>query len=202
MRVVAGSARGRVLRSPDGEATRPTSDRVREAVFNALFSRTPIAGARVVDLYAGSGALGIEAISRGATDVWFVESDRRAADVIDDNLDTLGFRDQATVVRRPVEDVVDELPDDVDIVLADPPYAFEGWQKLLERLAPHTADDGVVVIESDRSVDLPDGWEKMRERTYGGTVITFTAPPAGRRLGPVGHSSTDADHPDATGADA
>src|SRR5680860_729985 len=107
MRVVAGSARGRILRSPEGDATRPTSDRVREAVFNALFSRGPLAGLRVADLYAGSGALGIEAISRGATDVWFVESDRAAVAVIEDNLDTLGFRDVATVVPRPVEDVLE-----------------------------------------------------------------------------------------------
>lgn len=190
MRVVAGSARGRILRSPAGEGTRPTSDRVREAMFNALFSRGPIAGLRVVDLYAGSGALGIEALSRGATDVWFVESDRAAVAVIEDNLDTLGFRDVATVVGRPVEDVIDGLPDDIDLILADPPYAFVDWSPLLERLAPLTDDDAVVVIESDRAVRLPDGWENLRERTYGGTVVTFAAPPGA------------AAPPDATGADS
>lgn len=201
MRVVAGSARGRVLRSPDGESTRPTSDRVREAVFNALFSRTSIAGATVADLYAGSGALGIEALSRGADHVWFVESDRGAADVIDDNLATLGFRDGATVIRSPVESAIDSLPVEVDIVLVDPPYAFDGWTELLDRLAAVVSDEAIVVIESDRSIDVPDGWEKMRERAYGGTVITFTAPPAGHRSGRQGQSSVAA-HPDATGADA
>lgn len=190
MRVVAGSARGRILRSPAGDGTRPTSDRVREAMFNALFSRGPIAGMRVVDLYAGSGALGLEALSRGATDVWFVESDRAAVAVIEDNLDTLGFRDAATVVGRPVEDVIDTLPDDIDLILVDPPYAFDDWLTLLERLAPLTDDDAVVVIESDRAVRLPDGWENLRERTYGGTVITFAAPPGA------------AAPPDATGADS
>lgn len=189
MRVVAGSARGRILRSPEGDATRPTSDRVREAVFNALFSRGPLAGLRVADLYAGSGALGIEAISRGATDVWFVESDRTAVAVIEDNLDTLGFRDIATVVPRPVGDVLETLPDDLDLVLVDPPYSFVDWLALLERIAPRTDDDAVVVIESDREVPLPDGWENLRMRTYGGTVITFAAPP--------GTSVA----PDATGAD-
>lgn len=195
MRVVAGSARGRKLRSPEGEGTRPTSDRVREAVFNALFSRGPIAGCRVIDLFAGSGALGIEAISRGATDVWFVESDRRAVAVIEHNLDTLGFGDRATVLTGTVEDALPRLPGEVDLVLADPPYAFDGWVDLLERVAPLTDEGAVVVIESDRSVPLPEGWEKMRERTYGGTVITFTAPPASSPEGA-------ADPPDATGADA
>lgn len=189
MRVVAGSARGRILRSPEGDATRPTSDRVREAVFNALFSRGPLAGLRVADLYAGSGALGIEAISRGATDVWFVESDRAAVAVIEDNLDALGFRDVATVVPRPVEDVVETLPDDLDLVLVDPPYSFEDWLPLLERIGPHTDDDAMVVIESDRAVPLPEGWENLRMRTYGGTVITFAAPPGT----PVPADATGAD---------
>ena len=198
MRVVAGAARGRSLRSPEGERTRPTADRVREAVFNALLSRGPIAGTRVVDLFAGSGALGIEAISRGATDVWFVESDRDAVAVIEDNLDTLGFRDVATVLARPVQDVIDELPDEIDLVFADPPYDFDEWTDLLARLAPLTDADAVVVVESDRSVVVPDGWEKMRERTYGGTVITFTAPPAT----PAGRDGPPAEPTDATGADA
>ena len=82
MRVVAGSARGRRLRSPDGENTRPTSDRVREAVFNALHSQGLVVGANLADLFAGSGALGIEALSRGAGHVWFVESDRSALAVM------------------------------------------------------------------------------------------------------------------------
>lgn len=198
MRVIAGTARGRTLRSPAGDATRPTPDRVREAVFNALFSRGPIAGLRVVDLYAGSGALGIEALSRGAADAWFVESDRDAADVIEDNLDTLGFRDRATVLRLPVDRAVEALPDDFDLVLVDPPYAFDEWADLLVRLEPLTDEDAVVVVESDRSVSLPEGWEKMRERTYGGTVITFTAPPATS----AGPPSPPAAPPDATGADA
>lgn len=198
MRVIAGSARGRPLRSPEGDTTRPTADRVREAVFNALLSRGPIAGTRVVDLFSGSGALGIEAISRGATDVWFVESDRGAVATIEQNLDTLDFHDRATVVARPVEDAVATLPDEIDIVFADPPYGFEDWIPLLERLGPLAEDDAVVVIESGRSVPVPEGWEKMRERTYGGTVITFTAPP----VTPTSRPSPPAEPPDVTGADA
>lgn len=175
MRVVAGQARGRRLRAPEGEATRPTSDRVREAVFNALFSLGAVQDARVADLYAGSGALGIEALSRGAAHAWFVESDRAAAAVIAENLDTLGFRASATVMQRPVESTVADLPGELDLVLVDPPYAFDGWLDLLAAIEPALAADAIVVIESDRSVEVPPGWEKMRERTYSGTVIAFAA---------------------------
>ena len=171
-------------------------------MFNALFSRAPIAGTTVVDLYAGSGALGIEALSRGAAEVWFVESDREAIATIEDNLATLGFRDRATVVRDGVDRALDSLPDDVDLVLVDPPYAFDGWTDLLGRLAGHVAADGTVVIESDRAVDLPERWEKMRERAYGGTVITFAAPPVELSTGPAGRESMSDDPTDATGADA
>lgn len=190
MRVVAGQARGRRLRSPEGEATRPTSDRVREAVFNALFSLGAVQDARVVDLYAGSGALGIEALSRGAAHAWFVESDRSAVAVIAENLDTLGFRGSATVVPQPVESALGGLPDELDLVLVDPPYAFDGWVELLASIGPSLAVDAVVVVESDRPVDLPAGWEKMRERTYGGTVIAFVAPagPSAGTLDPTGAS--------------
>ncbi|MFP5576849.1 MAG: 16S rRNA (guanine(966)-N(2))-methyltransferase RsmD [Acidimicrobiia bacterium] len=176
MRVVAGSARGRRIDAPPGTDTRPTTDRVREAVFNALGSLGVVAGAAVVDLFAGSGALGIEALSRGAASAHFVESDRRAVATIEHNLVTLGLADRAVVVPRPVHVAVADLPAPVDLVLADPPYAFDAWSDLLERLLPCLAPDAVVVVESDRSVTLPDGWEKVRERTYGGTVVLFARP--------------------------
>ncbi|MDZ7675948.1 MAG: 16S rRNA (guanine(966)-N(2))-methyltransferase RsmD [Acidimicrobiales bacterium] len=179
MRVVAGTAGGRRLRSPEGETTRPTPDRVREAVFNMLVSQGVVEGARAADLFAGSGALGIEAISRGADHVWFVESDRHALDVIEDNLATLGFADRATVVRGDVDSTVPgSLGDGLDLVVADPPYAFDGWSELLARLQIRLTRDAVVVAESGASIELGPGWEKMRERTYGGTVITFASPPA------------------------
>ena len=179
MRVVAGSARGRRLRTPEGVGTRPTSDRVREAVFNALFSRGGLDGATIVDLFAGSGALGIEALSRGAAHCWFVETDREASRVIVENLEVLGFADRATVLCRDVDAALEDLPEAVDVVFADPPYAFDGWVALLGAVGPRLSEEGLVVAESDRSVPVPDGWEKLRERAYGGTVITFTVPSAG-----------------------
>ena len=179
MRIVAGVARGRRIRSPRGDGTRPTSDRVREAVFNALTSRSTVAGARVADLFAGSGALGLEALSRGAEHCWFVEDDRAASAAIVENIGALGFGDRATVERGRVQAVTDRLPDDLDLVLADPPYEYDAWVDLLVSLAPHVAPDGIVVAESDRRIELPPGWEILWERTYGGTVIVFTAPAAG-----------------------
>jgi 16S rRNA (guanine966-N2)-methyltransferase len=191
VRVVAGSAGGRRLSAPPGTDTRPTTDRVREAVFNALGSLGVVDGAAVVDLYAGSGALGIEALSRGARHAHFVESDRRAADVIEENLATVSLLDRATVVRRAVEVAITELPAPLDLVLADPPYAFDGWSGLLDQLLPLLGDGAVVVAESDRPLTLPAGWEKVRERTYGGTVVLFARPPR-----------PAADVPDPTGARA
>jgi len=173
VRVVAGSARGRRIAAPPGSDTRPTTDRVREAVFNALGSLGAVQGADAVDLFAGSGALGIEALSRGAARVHFVESDRRAAEVVAANLADLGLAERGVVVRRPVDVALADLPDGLDLVLADPPYAFDGWAGLLDGLAPKLAEGAVVVAESDRPIDLPDGWEKVRERAYGGTVVVF-----------------------------
>lgn len=188
MRVVAGLARGRRIAAPPGTDTRPTTDRVREAVFNALWSLGAVEDAVVVDLFAGSGALGIEALSRGAASVHFVEADRRAASVIEQNLASLDLADRAVVLRRRVEAALDQLPDAVDLVLADPPYTFDGWADLLVALAPRLAADAVVVVESDRSPALPPGWEKVRERTYGGTVVLFARPdlPASGAPDPTG----------------
>jgi len=176
VRVVAGSVRGRRISAPPGTDTRPTTDRVREAMFNALGSLGAVDGAVVADLFAGSGALGIEALSRGAASAHFVEADRRAVAVIEENLSTLGLDDRGVVLRRPVEAALDELPVPLDLVLADPPYAFDGWAALLTDLATRLAEDGLVVIESGRAVDLPPGWERVRERTYGGTVVLFARP--------------------------
>ncbi len=194
MRIVAGSAGGRRIQAPPGADTRPTTDRVREAVFNALGSLGAVDGALVADLFAGSGALGLEALSRGASHVHLVESDRRAADVVAGNLAALGFADRATLHRTTVEAALPRLPDDLDLVLADPPYAFDGWVALLDALEAHLDPDGVVVIETDRSPDLPPGWEVARERTYGGTVVVFALPPV-----PV---TGPGDAADPTGADA
>ncbi|HSL58436.1 MAG TPA: 16S rRNA (guanine(966)-N(2))-methyltransferase RsmD [Acidimicrobiales bacterium] len=166
MRIVAGSARGLRIEAPPGRSTRPTSDRVREAVFNALGSLDAVRGARVLDLFAGSGALGLEALSRGADHATFVDTDPRALDVVRSNIEHLGVADRSTVVRADALAFVRTM-EPVDVALCDPPYAFDGWTALLDELA---AD--LVVAESDRELDLPDGWDATRVRRYGGTLVT------------------------------
>lgn len=151
--------------SPDGTTTRPTTDRVREAIFNSLGSAGVLDGAVVADLYAGSGAVGIEALSRGAEHCTFVERDRDALRALEENLTTLGLEDRSRVMRSDAAAVAGL---DVDIVFADPPYDFEGWEPLLT-----TVRAGLVVAESGREVEPPSGWTLTRARRYGRTWVSF-----------------------------
>ncbi len=166
MRVVAGELGGRKLLAPDGYATRPTTDRVREAVFNSLGSLGVVDGALVADLFAGSGAVGIEALSRGAEHCTFVEQDRAALRALEANLEALGLTSRSRVVRGEAVSAVASL--DVDLVLADPPYDFDDWPALLDAV---TAD--LVVAEGSHEVAAPDGWELVRARRYGRTWISY-----------------------------
>lgn len=170
MRVVAGEARGRPIVAPDGNRTRPTSDRVRESIFNMLFSLDATGEVRVLDLYAGCGALGIEALSRGATSCVFVEQDRRAVECIRSNLDALGYSDRATVIQSDVLSWVENNSGSVDVVLADPPYADDSWTALLDHV-----DARWLVAEAGSSVNEHPRWDVVREKTYGTTVVTVFA---------------------------
>jgi len=179
MRVVAGSRRGRRLTAPEGHDTRPTSDRVREAVFNALGSLDVVDEATVLDLFAGSGALGIEALSRGADRATFVERDRRALQALRANLAATDLDDRAEVVAGDADRFVDDALAAgrwFDLALLDPPYATpdEAWAVLLDRLP---AD--VAVIESDREVPLPAAWGTTRTKWYGTTLVAIVRRAAG-----------------------
>jgi 16S rRNA (guanine966-N2)-methyltransferase len=168
MRVVAGELRGRRFEAPPGLDTRPTTDKVREAVFNALGSLDLVRDATVADLFAGSGGLGIEALSRGAAHVTFVERDRQALRILRDNLRALGLEADSRVV--PGDAVASARGLDVDLVLADPPYDFDRWVELLAATrAPF------VVAEAGRRLDGLDapGWSATRARRYGRTWVTF-----------------------------
>lgn len=159
-------------------ATRPTSERVREAMFNILAARMDFDGLVVLDLYAGSGALGLEALSRGAANATFVESDPRAAVVIRRNIDTLGLGG-ATVLARQVATMLEEGTErPVDLVLADPPYSVDTSEveRMLSALADRgwTTDGTVVVVErhsSGRPLRWPDGWTIWPARRYGDTRL-------------------------------
>jgi len=169
MRVVAGELRGRKLAAPADGTTRPTTDLVREAVFNALTSLDVIVDARVADLYAGSGALGIEALSRGAEHCMFVERGRRALSTLEENIATLGLRDRARVVAGDALAVAPRL--DVDVVFADPPYDFDAWPRLLDAISAERVR--MVVAEAAGPVEAPPGWEQGRVKRYGRTWVTF-----------------------------
>ena len=174
VRVVAGTARGRRLVGPPGTSTRPTADRVREATFNALGSLGVVEGATMVDLFAGSGAMGIEALSRGAASATFVDIDGRALDAVRANLDATGLADRATVVRSDAARWLDDQVGAADLAVLDPPYATTDDElvALLGRL-PAT----VAVLESDRTIDPPAPWRVLRSRTYGASVVTLVRQP-------------------------
>ena len=176
MRVVAGELRGRLFEAPPGRDTRPTTDKVREATFNALGSLDLVRDATVADLFAGTGGLGIEALSRGAAHVTFVERDRGALRVLRDNLRSLGLDARSKVV--PGDAVVMVAGLDVDLVLADPPYDFDRWTALLAA----TGADFVVAEAGRPLVDLEaPGWEATRAKRYGRTWVTFL-----ERISPAG----------------
>jgi len=166
MRVVSGELRGRRFDGPDGLDTRPTTDKVREAVFNALGSLDLVRDATVADLYAGSGALGIEALSRGAARCTFIERDRGALRVLRSNLDELELDGRSRVV--PGDSMVMARGLEVDIVLADPPYDFDDWPGLLGVI-----EASFVVAEAGRPLDPIEGWEVVRAKRYGRTWVTF-----------------------------
>jgi 16S rRNA (guanine966-N2)-methyltransferase len=176
MRVIGGDFRGRRLTAPVGANVRPTADRVREAIFSMLYSLGGVDGLQVADLFAGTGALGIEALSRGAASVTFVEQDARSVAGIRDNLGSVGMSDaeargDATVVRADVDAWVAQTAARYDLVLCDPPYGYAGWDTLVARLP---AD--LVVLESSAEIAAPEGWEVLRSKRYGGTIVTVARP--------------------------
>jgi 16S rRNA (guanine966-N2)-methyltransferase len=180
-RIIGGSAGGRRLRTPPGESTRPTSDRVREALFSALESQLgSLTGLRFLDLYAGSGAVGLEARSRGAGAVTAVESDRRTSRLVAANAASLGFGD-VEVHAHPVSRVLASRPGaPYDVVFADPPYHLENAavEEVLALLVRHEwlADGSMVVLERASRTPVPawpDGLALLRSKAYGETVLWY-----------------------------
>lgn len=172
MRVVAGTHRGRRLVAPPGSATRPTSDRVREALFSVLGAS--VQGARVLDLFAGSGALGIEALSRGAERAVFVDSSPKAISAVRANLAALGIEaDVRPIEARAALRAASTRDEAYDLVFLDPPYrrAAELGRELSEGLSAVLAPGARVVTESDRRAPLEIDLPLADERRYGDTVI-------------------------------
>ena len=185
MRVIAGSLKGRRLKTPDWDGLRPTSDKLRETLFNILAPR--IAGARVLDAFAGTGALGIEALSRGAAEVTFVERDRRAQALIAANLAQCGIDTGYNLVRGAVDGAVATLQasrfEPFDIVLLDPPYTMPGREALM-KIDTLVAPGGVVVLEHARRAPAPEQAGRLvrvREVNSGDSMLTFYEDSAARR---------------------
>lgn len=171
MRVISGTLRSRQMIAPRGSATRPTSDRLRETLFNILAPR--IAGARFLDGYAGTGAVGIEALSRGAAHVWFLERSRAALDAIHENLAALALEPRSTVVTGPLLIALPRYP--AEIVFLDPPYEMEreyaAALALLSEMPP-----ALVVVQHSIRLTLPasqDSLERVRTVRQGDNALSF-----------------------------
>lgn len=196
-RIVAGAAGGTPLVSVPGSMTRPTTDRVKEALFSRLDAFNVLSGSRALDLYAGSGSLGVESASRGAAAVDLVEFDAKASAVCQRNADLINGvlgRKTVTVHRSRVESFLDRIAEETlwDVVFLDPPYPLDqpGLAAVLGKLAPHLAAGAVVVVErSSRShePEWPAGLERFADKKYGETRLWFAEPASGQQVdvGPV-----------------
>lgn len=178
MRVIAGKAKGRRLYAPKGSGTRPTSDRVKESLFSILGSR--VAGAEVLDLYAGSGALGIEAVSRGASRAVFVEEDPRAIEALKRNLDATGFTDLCAVESTAVDAALKSRMAGrrFDLIFLDPPYRIDRTElaRVVTAAARCLTERGAVILEHEGKLprlELDGSVEIVDDRRYGDTGLTF-----------------------------
>jgi 16S rRNA (guanine966-N2)-methyltransferase len=172
VRIIAGTHRGHRIAAPKGRGTRPTSDRVRESAFNLI---GPVDGADVLDLFAGSGALGLEALSRGAARATFVDSDRSACRIVNANLDKLGL--EATVRCQDAVRALEAGRETYDLVLCDPPYDYD-LGRLAAVLPPVLRPDGLLVLETSSRLEPPDlpGLAVRTSRTYGSARLTLYEP--------------------------
>jgi 16S rRNA (guanine(966)-N(2))-methyltransferase RsmD len=179
MRVIAGSLKGRRLKPPNWEGLRPTSDKLRETLFNILAPR--LGGARVLDGYAGTGALGIEAISRGAEMVTFAESDRRAQALIADNLAHCGVTNGYAIIRATVAQAIDDFgAASLDIILLDPPYDDLQVDTVIATAGDLLAPGGVLVLEHARRRRTPETagpLVRVRQVTSGDSTLSFYSCP-------------------------
>jgi 16S rRNA (guanine966-N2)-methyltransferase len=170
MRIIAGANRGARIFAPKGEDTRPTSDRVREAAFNLI---GPVDGAAALDLFAGSGAMGLEALSRGAESTTFVESDRDACRTIDRNIEKLRLTG-ATVLQQDVFQALAAGRRTYDLILCDPPYGFDQDARIAPYLRRSLAEQGLLVYETtSRREPALDGLRVRTSRTYGSARLTL-----------------------------
>ena len=176
MRVITGSARGVQLKTPEGMVTRPTTDRVKEAMFSIIHFDIP--GAAVLDLFGGTGQLGIEALSRGAKSAVFVDAGEPACRLIKENLKRCRMEQQGRVVRSDYLDFLSRSKEQFDIILLDPPYAEVFLENALKRITEIDIlrTNGIIVAERPLGKELPwefEGYERTRDYKYGKTLLTI-----------------------------
>ena len=176
MRVITGKAKGVQLATPDGMLTRPTSDRVKEALFSIVQFELP--GAKILDLFGGTGQLGIEALSRGASAAVFVDSREEACKLIRENLRRTKFENECKVIRSDYLEYLKRCKEQFDIVLLDPPYAEVFLENALKMLTEIDIlqSGGIIIAERPVGKDLPwdfDGFTRSRDYKYGKTLITL-----------------------------
>ena len=176
MRVIAGTARGRKLTEMPGLASRPTTDKVKESIFNII--QWDVEGRKVLDLFAGTGQLGIEALSRGADRCVFVDAARDAARIVKENVASTGFENQARVVQGDALSFLTSCREKFGVILLDPPYASDLLLKALEKIAAIdiVTENGIIVCESDADTvlpELPAPYQKGKEYRYGKIKLTL-----------------------------
>ena len=177
MRIIAGRLRSRKLQAPKGRLTRPTSDRVREALFNLVESRLDLEDADVLDLFAGTGALGLEALSRGAIAVTLVESNAAVLKIARQNAASLGVNEAVDSLRSDAVAFLERYSGPAfDLILADPPYALDALRRLPDLVCPHLKPHGLFALEHDARYDFTGDTRLVTSRTYGRTVLSLFDP--------------------------
>lgn len=176
MRIIAGEARGRIINAPSGTHTRPTLDRVRENLFNMIQNDVP--GSRVLDLFAGSGALSLEALSRGAVSAVLVDSDRNACSVQKKNINLLHYEDRTKLFQCDWQAAVRELNNahqNFDLVFLDPPYAMLDLRKVFESIVPLSGPETLVILEHEAGKEpaVPGGFTEIKSRAWGFCGVTL-----------------------------
>ncbi len=175
MRVIAGKAKGFAIKAPKGYTTRPTSDRVKEAMFSAI--QFELEDSRVLDIYAGSGALGIEALSRGALFTVFIDNDDKSVEAVKKNLFKTGLSHKALVIKKDAISAINSINDKFDIIFADPPYAAGVYESMLNAVYKNDIlrDNGTIILECSAKYKpvAAEGFELIKEKIYGGIKLLY-----------------------------
>lgn len=177
LRIIAGRAKGRRIAAPSGqELTRPTSDKTRGAIFSSI--QFGLSGARVLDLFAGSGAMGLEALSRGADHATFVDNSSEAIAAIKDNARSLGFSEHCTILKKDALRALGELRSPFSFIFMDPPYAsYDLYGTVIKKILGQRLllDEGLIIVEHDDTMNFSEHFDVVRQKKYGRAQVSFIA---------------------------